>query len=336
MSDPEPKIDVHAHALPRTLLRKLAATGSALFPVSEVGGAFFVQGYGKLDLMLYDLDARIKSLQRRNVLLQLVAPPPPLWSRPGWAARVDDARLLNAGTSEVVRAADGRVAGLAVLPLAEPRAVVSELRQFLGTGDFQGVALPTTVAGEPLDREDFDDLFAYLSETQTLAFMHSVSSDARPLLRDYTLRTVIGWPCETAIAVSRLVFAGIFGRWPFPLVLSHGGGVLPYLAGRIDLAWSAPEYEHNPACSRNINRAPSTYLRELYYDTVVASPQSLRFLLDWAGDDYVVFGSDFPYEIGDAEGKLAAGALDELAAAPRQRIYRETLAGLLARKQAVS
>lgn len=326
------KIDIHAHALPVTLLHALASSGSKLFPVSEADGAFFVEGYGKLDVLLYDLEGRLESLQSRNVALQLVAPPPPLWSRPGWAAGVDDARLLNAGTREVVQASAGRIAGLAVLPLAQPEAVVEELRRVMDTGDFRAVALPTTVAGEPLDRPEFDPLFAHLSETRTVAFMHSVSSDARPLLRDYTLRTVVGWPCETAVSVARLVFAGIFERTPFPLVLSHGGGVLPFLAGRIDLGWSAPLYEHNPACSRNICRAPSTYLKELYYDSVVASAASLRFLVDWAGDDHVVFGSDFPYEIGDAEGVLAAGALDVLDAAPRNRIYAGNLAALLARR----
>ena len=121
---------------------------------------------------------------------------------------------------------------------------------------------------------------------------------------------IVGWPTETSVAVARLIFAGILERHPnLKLVLAHGGGVLPYLLGRLDLAYSAPRYEANPACRANISRPPSHYLRQLYFDTSVLSAKALSFLIDQMGAESVLFGSDFPYEIGDADGAIALAAL---------------------------
>jgi predicted TIM-barrel fold metal-dependent hydrolase len=113
---------------------------------------------------------------------------------------------------------------------------------------------------------------------------------------------------------------GFQGHPGLRLALSHGGGTLPYLAGRLDLAYHAPKYEANPACRANITKPPSHYLTQFYYDTVVASPASLRFLIDLVGADRVMFGTDFPYEIGDANGAIALPMLQQLPPSQREKI----------------
>ena len=305
-------VDVHSHVLDRAFLEMLADTPNPMLAVARDGNGYRVPGYGPLDTLLYDLDGRLESLGRRGIAEQLVAPPPPLWSKASWAAGVEEARLMNAATRRCVAASSGRLSGLAVLALAQPAEAVAELRRELDAGGFVGAALPTTVAGRALDNAEFEPLLEYLAETETFAFMHAVTAEVRASLADFSLNTVIGWPCETAVAVARLIFSGMLERHPLRLVLSHGGGVLPMLAGRLDLAYSAPKYEANPACRRQIGRPPSTYLKALYYDTVVASADSLDFVLRFAGTRHVLFGSDFPYEIGDAEGALAWPALERL------------------------
>jgi aminocarboxymuconate-semialdehyde decarboxylase len=121
---------------------------------------------------------------------------------------------------------------------------------------------------------------------------------------------LVGWPSETALCVARLIFAGVFERHPgLRLVLAHGGGTLAMLAGRLDLAYEAPRYEANPDCRRHISRPPSSYLKQIYYDTVVAHPAALRYLVDLVGAEQVVFGSDFPFEIGDPLGAKALPAI---------------------------
>jgi len=115
--------------------------------------------------------------------------------------------------------------------------------------------------------------------------------------------------------------SGVLERHPrLKLVLAHGGGTLPYLLGRLDQAFFAPHYEANPACRSNISQPPSHYLRQIYFDTAVLHPKTLHFLIEEMGADHVLFGSDFPYEIGDADGAIALASLDGAAAATRTAI----------------
>jgi len=80
---------------------------------------------------------------------------------------------------------------------------------------------------------------------------------------------LVGWPTETALCVGRLIFSGLFERHPdLRLVLAHGGGALAMLIGRMDLARIAPRYEANPQCYEHITRPPSTYLRNIYFDSM--------------------------------------------------------------------
>jgi aminocarboxymuconate-semialdehyde decarboxylase len=106
------------------------------------------------------------------------------------------------------------------------------------------------------------------------------------------------------------------------LILSHGGGNLVFLRGRLDSAYHAEGWEANPYYRKNISRPPSEYLDRLYYDTCALSVESNRFVVDTMGADRVMFGSDYPFDIGDPEGKRAVPMIDSLPAAEREKIYR--------------
>ncbi len=325
--------DVHAHVMTPALLRLAAERPFGAIRVAPEGEDFAIAGYGPLDRLIYRLEERFADLDRVGIDLQLVAPPPPFVSHPGYAATAEAAALLNESTQAAVAASGGRLRGLIVPQLGTPEGLAEQIRRVAGEFGFPGVALSSSAAGAPLDEPVFAPMFKVIDELGLVVFMHAVSAvPARPALAGYSLNTVLQWPHETSIAVARLVFSGLFERLPgLKLVLSHGGGTLPYLAGRLDLAYEAPEYEANPDCRRQITRPPSHYLRQLYYDTVVASRESLELLLRFAGAERVVFGSDYPYEIGDARGGKALPALAAMALseADRDRILGGTLRALL-------
>jgi len=314
-------VDVHAHGLSEDFI-VTAANDPRGWGVRIAGPRQYVAaGYGQLDLLLYDVEGRLAHLRSRDVILQLISPPPPLIAAPGHAADVTLARALNASTAKLVADGEGLLAGLAVPAVGEPERAASELRAEVEKYGFQGVMLPSSAGHRPLDDLAFGPLFTVIEEMQLFTFMHPTGSYLSAGLHEFTLPIVIGWPTETAVAVTRLIFSGTLRRHPrLKLVLAHGGGTLPYLLGRLDLAYSAPHHEANPACRAHIDRPPSHYLRQLYFDSAVLNPKTLEYLIDEMGADRVLFGSDFPYEIGDADGAIALSSLKNAASDVRGAI----------------
>lgn len=326
-------VDVHAHGFSEEFVRRMADTPGLGFPLQATGPrSYHLPGYGTFDPLLYDLDARLESLKRRGVTLQLISPSPSIISNGPKVVSLEETRQLNASTAWMVANGEGRIAGLAVPALGDPAIAADELRRSVEEHGLVGVVLSTSAGPHPLDHPVFAPLFAAIEKLDLMVFMHSTSSALSATQTEYTLRTLVAWPTETTIAVTRLIFAGTFERHPrLKLVLSHGGGTLANLAGRLDLGWSAPKYEANVACRANITRPPSTYLKSLYYDTVVASPDVLALIIKTYGADHVLFGTDFPYEIGDAEGALALPMLDTLPIADREKILSGNAQRLMAR-----
>ncbi|WP_454625107.1 amidohydrolase family protein [Bradyrhizobium cenepequi] len=304
-------IDVHAHALTRAFLSELAREKA--FGIEARGHGFGFGGYGSLDPLLYDVEGAAQSVAARGIALQLVSPPPRIVSHASWGADRAFARRLNRQTADFVREAGRRHGGLAVPALTEPERAVSEISRALDEDGLTGVTLPTSAAGRPLDDPAFEPLFAECARRGVIVFMHPTTGVERPAFGQYTMLQLVGWPSETALCVARLIFAGVFERHPgLKLVLAHGGGTLPMLAGRLDLAYEAPRYEANPDCRKNISRPPSSYLKQIFYDTVVAHAAPLRYLIDLVGPGQIVFGSDFPFEIGDPVGAKALPAIAQL------------------------
>jgi aminocarboxymuconate-semialdehyde decarboxylase len=323
-------IDVHAHALTREFLGELAREKA--FGIEARDDGFGFGGYGSLDPLLFDIEAAAASVADRDIVLQLVSPPPRIVSHASWGADRAFARRLNRQTADFVRRAGRRHGGLAVPSLTEPEYAVAEISRALDEDGLTGVALPTSAAGRPLDDPAFEPLFAECARRGVIVFMHPTTGIERPALGQYTMLQLVGWPSETALCVARLIFAGVFERYPgLNLVLAHGGGTLAMLAGRLDLAYEAPHYEANPDCRRHISRPPSSYLQQIFFDTVVAHPAALRYLLDLVGPGRIMFGSDFPFEIGDPYGAKALPVIAELPDAVANAILHDNASRVLSR-----
>jgi aminocarboxymuconate-semialdehyde decarboxylase len=326
-------IDVHAHALTREFLVELARENA--FGIEAKADGFGFGGYGPLDPLLFDVEGAVKSLTARDITLQLVSPPPRIVSHAGWGADRAFARRLNRQTADFVKQAGNRHGGLAVPALTEPEHAVAEISRALDEDGLTGVALPTSAAGRPLDDPAFEPLFAECARRGVIVFMHPTTGVERPAFGQYTMLQLVGWPSETALCVSRLIFAGVFERHPgLKLVLAHGGGTLAMLAGRLDLAYEAPHYEANPDCCKNISRPPSSYLKQIFYDTVVVHPAALRYLVDLVGPEQIVFGSDFPFEIGDPLGAKALPTIAQLPEAAATAILHDNASQILDRTRA--
>jgi aminocarboxymuconate-semialdehyde decarboxylase len=322
-------IDVHSHAMSRDLLMDWARRGRFELSLDE-DEMVVLPAIGRVDPEIYELEPRLERLAKAKVDLALVCPLQQFSTWPGASADAELARALNESTAQCVARSGNRFAGLAALALGEPERAVEELTRALAEHGFVGALIGTYAGDRPLDHRSLEPLWAELGRLRIPVFMHPTSAEATPRWDKFTLKIVLNWPNETALAVSRLIFTGTLERNPgLNLILAHGGGTLPFLRGRLDLAYNAPEYELNPDCRANISKPPTQYLNQIYFDTVVTTPESLHFLVDLVGAERVVFGTDDPFEVGDPGGRIALPALGERSPEERKQILGATLERLL-------
>ena len=180
---------------------------------------------------------------------------------------------------------------------ADPDLAVTELDRIHKALGFRGIEIATNVAGEDLSAERFRKIFARVEELGLLVVMHPTGFPEARRFADHYLVNVIGNPLDTTVAVHHLIFGGVLRDHPnLKLVLAHGGGYLPAYSGRIDHAASA-----RPDTCERIDRMPTTYLKRLYFDTIVYSHHQLEYLVDQYGADHVLVGTDYPADMGEVD-----------------------------------
>ena len=105
---------------------------------------------------------------------------------------------------------------------------------------------------------------------------------------------MIGNPLDSTVAVSHLIFGGVLEAHPrLKICVAHGGGFLPAYSGRMDHAHGA-----RADCRRHIKKRPTSYLKKLYFDTIVFTPHQLDYLVRQYGSDHLLLGTDYPYDMG--------------------------------------
>ena len=329
-------IDVHAHAIPPQLAPALERDGGACgveIRQGDDGAHLFVGGRsaGPLRQNLVDVEARLAAMDAAGVDVQLVA----TWvGITAYDLPIDQgrrwARLFNDALAEMVDEHSDRFRGLCTVPLQDGAAAAEELRTAVGDG-FAGAEIATTVDGRDLDDPAMAPFWAAAEELQCLVVLHP---DLRLPGRDgapYFLNNLVGNGAETTIAVSHLLFGGVLERHPdLRLVLVHGGAHLPYQAGRMDHGFNAAPR----LTATKITQLPSDQLKRLYYDTVTHSHDVLRFLVDFAGADHVVLGSDYPFEMGQPDPVAFVRSLPGLSDSEQDLILSGNVSRLLAGIQA--
>ena len=198
---------------------------------------------------------------------------------------------LNEARAEAESAHPGRFYGLATLPMQDTEAALATLDDASQRLGLRGVCIYSNVAGAPLDAEHCRPVYARLAELDMPLFLHPTRTILEDRLPAYGLEYVVGYVFDTTIAALNLVFSEILDELPnLKVVHPHLGGVVPFLAGRIDF-----EYRQPWAMDRELRLPPTDYLKRFYVDTVSLNPAALRAGVDFYGLDRVLFGSDYPF-----------------------------------------
>lgn len=306
-----PVIDLHAHLLvPESAELVDPALIAAEDPFVAYLGAssatYNHQHYGAIVPQLTDVDRRLADMDRMGIDVQVVSIAPGQYydfTPPELGA--DIARLQNDRIAATVAQQPDRLVGLGTLPMQDPDAAVAEIERIVTEHRMPGVAINPSAPGRDYDDPAYEPFWAKVVEHELLVVLHPNGIWEGARLATSYLINVVGNPMETTVALSRMIFGGVFERHPGVKVCAvHGGGYLALYPDRMDHA-----YRVRPDCREHITRPPSAYLRELWFDTVVFG-DSLRVLIDRVGAGQVVLGTDYPYDMGDDDPLGRLGALD--------------------------
>jgi aminocarboxymuconate-semialdehyde decarboxylase len=160
-----------------------------------------------------------------------------------------------------------------------------------------GAMIGSNIAGKNLDDPSFEPVWATAAELGAFMIIHPANVAGADRLRSYYLANLIGNPLDTTIAAACLVFGGVMERHPkLNVLLVHGGGFVPYQAGRWAHGWHV-----RPEPKVNIKQSPEPWLDRFYYDTILHAKPQLEFLVASVGPSRVLLGSDYPYDMGTGE-----------------------------------
>jgi aminocarboxymuconate-semialdehyde decarboxylase len=249
--------------------------------------------------LFYDVEAKLEQMDRDGIDVALISLSPSLllyWAEPTETVRVH--RFINDAGAELARRGSGRLHALATVPLNDPPAAAEELcraRRELGV---VGVEIGTSVGDTMLDDVALEPFFAAAEKLGTPVLIHpytNMIATPGPPLAGFHLANVIGNPVETFVAAARLIVGGVIDRHPdLQVQLVHAGGAFPYQVFRLDHAW-----EVRSETKAGAQRRPSEYLRNFLFDTVTFDPRALGYLIELAGPNRVLFGSDLPFDMAD-------------------------------------
>jgi aminocarboxymuconate-semialdehyde decarboxylase len=184
-----------------------------------------------------------------------------------------------------------------------------EMERAVKTLGLKAMTLCTNLAGKPLDLPEFESFWACATEMDIAVYIHPnhpVGHTDRSYEAEYELIHTLGWPFETALVLSRLVFSGIMDRYPTLKVVSHhlGGGMIPFFMGRINETYDQDSQEK--FFGRVLPRPLSDYFSRFYYDTAVGgSAPAIRCAYEVFGADQLIFATDAPHGPGTGESRLA-------------------------------
>lgn len=327
-------IDVHAHCVPTGVLETLQAEGGSYgIEIVEQEGKRRAVIAGRVDAgpllpTFFDIDKRLAAMDAQGVEVQLLS----TWIDMS-AYALDEqvgtrySQMFNEALAATVAEHPDRFSGLCTVPLQAPEAAAVELQRAVGELGMVGAEIATTVDGRDLDDPELEPFWRAAEELQALILIHPYASLAGRGVSRYFLGNLVGNPAESTIAVAHLIFGGVLEKHPdLKLCLVHGGGFAPYQAGRWDRGFRA----NARGAAVNLTRPPSEQLRKLYFDTVLHSSESLRFLIDFVGAEQVVLGSDYPFEMGEPTPLATIDGVAGLTEQERSLIVRGNIERLLA------
>jgi predicted TIM-barrel fold metal-dependent hydrolase len=285
------------------------------------------QGLSGSPSFLWDLDQRLTDMDEFGIDKQvLTIALPPLWRGMDDETALELTKLAN---DEIRRLADthpDRFISIGTIPKVTD-GFIDEFDRCMNDLDMAGIQIFSNIDGKPLDRPEFDPLFAKADEEDAPLWIHPQLFEWYEWASEYMDHRLFGWPFDTTLALSRLVFGGVTQKHDLDIVSHHGGGMIPYFSGRIDGFYETRmQYPENYADTDlpDLEQPVSDHFGEFYADTALGGSVAAHDCAHDCFGDTLVFGTDYPF--GPSRGQ--AGIENGLAAVDEMSVSAETRTGI--------
>ncbi len=280
-------IDTHTHCLFQASLDLMGEDAPGILPPTKGVAEHFLAQPDPLKLRLEDMD-------RMGVDMQVLSVNP-FWYKKDRETAEAICKINNESLAELIAQHPRRFAAFASICMQFPDLAVQQLEEAVKKYGLVGAAIGGSVAGRDFCHPEFHPVLAKAQELGVTLFIHPQSTPelAHRFKGNGWLANVIGNPLDTTIALEKLIFEGIFDKYPeLKILAAHGGGFLGSYAPRMDRSCFISPQNCNPDIV--LKKKPSEYVRQIYMDALVFTPEALRHLVAEVGAGQIMVGTDHP------------------------------------------
>lgn len=276
-------IDVHAHCYVQEALALMGADAQGVLPSVKGGKEHFI-----------DVSERLAAMDAMGIDMEVLSINP-FWYRRERGNAADIVRVQNQKLSELCAMRPDRFSAFASLALQFPDLAVQQLEDAMKLPGIRGAAIGGSVNSVDFSDPKFYPVWARAEAMGATLFIHPQSTPqlATRFKGNGWMSNVIGNPLDTTLALQHLIYEGVLDKFPkLKVCAAHGGGYIASSSTRMDISCFVSPQNCNPAIV--LKKKPSEYIRQIYFDALVFTPEALRHLVAEAGISQVMMGTDHP------------------------------------------
>ncbi|WP_187971171.1 amidohydrolase family protein [Aquibium microcysteis] len=295
------KIDIFNHIWPKPFFDRLVKELGTMSDMTKRSG----------DVpMMTDLDRRFEVMDmfgdEYQQVLSLASPPLEKFAGPQGALELS--QIGSDSMAELCQKYPDRFpAFIGTAPMNNPDALIEECRRAIDDLGAAGMQIFTNISGKPVDLPEYAPFFDYMAKAGKPIWLHPARaqnfSDYESESRsEYEIWWTLGWPYESSAAMARMVFSGMFDKYPgLKVITHHAGGMIPYFEGRVGPGWDQLGKRTSDrdltGVLKALKRPHLDYFKEFYADTAsFGSRKAIEHAIEFFGEDRVVFASDAPFD----------------------------------------